>query len=93
MMKPVKSHKYIWHGWIKGFNSSITATMCQVAMQLIKVWLGNYRMLEQYSTVDTFLSKKSNRYSIAKCIKFQWSVFVNTSLCVKYNETLKALLL
>ena len=66
--------------------------MCQVAMQLIEVWLGNYRVLEQYSTVDTFLSKKSICYSIAKCVKFQRSVFVNTPVSVKSNQTLIALL-
>ena len=34
----------ILHGQIKGYNSSVTAIMCQRSI-VIELWLGSYRML------------------------------------------------
>ena len=52
---------YILRGRIKGYNSSITAIMCQVASQVVtELWQGSYRMLEQLqnsSNIDTLLNQ------------------------------------
>ena len=77
---------YILCGRIKGFNNAVYAIKCQEVV--IELWLGSYRTIEL-----TLFKRKPFICEIPLFNTIKELCFIHTSVGVKYNKTLKVLLL
>ena len=80
----VRIYYCILRGRIKGFNSAVYAIKCQEVV--IELWLHD-------ELVDTFHQRKPFICAIPLFSTIKELCFILTSVGVKYNKTLKTLLL
>ena len=78
----------ILYGWIKEHNSSICNHHNTSRRTVIEQWFSSYRTV---SLLTFFIKVKHCNKCVDRKLNFKEVYFVNASLGIKYNKTLKAL--